>query len=96
MNSDLRKSKIINVKIFLSNESTLKYKYEMKIITQNLEEIMKITSIKRFRIYIDKMLYKLFYGNQSDGDKNPKDNFTFQLKAIKLGEEIKYFRIPQK
>jgi hypothetical protein len=83
------------VKIFLSIENTLKYKYEKEIITQNPGEIMKITTIKRSRIYFAKKLYKLFYRNQSESDKNSKDNITFKLKAIKMGEEIKYFRIPQ-
>ena len=57
--------------------------------------IMKNSIYKRSKIYILKKLQKLFYGRQSATYEKGKETLTFQLKAIKLGEEIKYFRILQ-
>ena len=73
----------------------MKNKFEKVIIVVNLGGIMKNSIYKRFNIYILEKLQKLFYGRQSATHEKGKENLTFQLKAIKLGEEIKYFRILQ-
>ena len=95
MNTYLFHSGRINVKIFLSKGNTLINKFEKGIIVVNLEGIMKNSIYNRFLVNILKKLRKLFYGSQPAVYKYRNENLTFQLKIIKLGEEIKYFRILQ-
>ncbi len=56
---------------------------------------MQTSIYKRLKMNFSKKLQKLYYGNQSEIHKDIKENLKFQLKAIKLGEEVKYFRILQ-